>query len=258
MNLEYDFEKRYRLVREIIETIVLTVLMFLVIRLAVQNFNIDGMSMEPNFHNRELVLVDKWSYLFHPPNRGDVVVFVAPPNPTQDYIKRVIGLPGDVVSVVGTRVTVNGKTLSETYIAPQNQGNPYVPIVNRLIPPNEYFVLGDNRAGSSDSRDWGCVPAANLIGRASLIYWPLGQSNNGLPPSVSSVYQSIPAPPQNAASDTPCPVTHAIPATGSINTSVTFQHQKPLDPTSSFFLLVPNLFVADVAFRRKQEAASLA
>ncbi len=251
MNLEYDFEKRYRLVREIIETIVLTVLMFLVIRLAVQNFNIDGMSMEPNFHNRELVLVDKWSYLFHPPNRGDVVVFVSPPVPTQDYIKRVIGLPGDVVSVIGTRVIVNGKTLNETYIAPQNQGNPDAPIVNLLIPPNDYFVLGDNRADSYDSRAWGCVPSVNLIGRASLIYWPLGQNNDGLPPSVSSAYQSIPPPPQNAAADTPCTVSHPIPATGSINTSVAFQSQNPIDPTLSFFLLVPNLFVADAAFRRK-------
>jgi signal peptidase I len=251
VNLEYDFEKRYRLVREIIETIVLTVLMFLVIRLAVQNFNIDGMSMEPNFHNHELVLVDKWSYLFHPPNRGDVVVFVAPPVPTDDYIKRVIGLPGDVVSVVGTRVIINGKTLNEKYIAPQNQGNPYVPTVNLLIPPNEYFVLGDNRAGSYDSRAWGCVPAANLIGRASLIYWPLGQGNNGLPPSVSSVYQNIPPPPANAASDTPCPVSHPVPATDSSSLSA-YQSQQLLDPTASFLVLIPNLFVADAALRRNK------
>jgi signal peptidase I len=256
VNLEYDFEKRYRLVREIIETIVLTVLMFLVIRLAVQNFNIDGMSMEPNFHNRELVLVDKWSYLFHPPNRGDVVVFVAPPTPTQDYIKRVIGVPGDVISVVGTKVVVNGKTLNETYVSPANQGNPYVPLVNVLIPPNEYFVLGDNRAGSYDSRAWGCVPSANLIGRASLIYWPLGQDNDGLPHSVSSIFQSIPSPPANAASDTPCTVTHAVPATGKIDSSLVLQGQNSTDPTSSFFLLVPNLFVAHVTGRKRKSLLS--
>src|SRR2546428_8342888 len=98
-SVELDFEKRYRLVREVIETVVLTVLMFLVIRLAVQNFNIEGMSMEPNLHDKELILVDKWSYLFHAPDRGDVIVFIAPPNHGQDYIKRVIGLPGDVITI---------------------------------------------------------------------------------------------------------------------------------------------------------------
>ena len=82
MHIELDFEKRYRLVREVIETVVLTVLMFLVIRLAVQNFNIQGMSMEPSLHDQELILVDKWSYLFHAPARGDVIVFyLLPPIP---------------------------------------------------------------------------------------------------------------------------------------------------------------------------------
>src|SRR5256885_17051564 len=113
MNPQYNFEKRYRLVREVIETIVLTVLMFLVIRLAVQNFNIEGHSMEPGLHDTELIIVDKWSYHFHPPARGDVIVFVAPPQPDQDYIKRIVALPGDVVTVQGTTVIVNGKKLNE-------------------------------------------------------------------------------------------------------------------------------------------------
>src|SRR5258708_30826540 len=92
-------EKRFRLLREITETAVLTLLMFLVIRFAIQNFNIDGTSMEPGLHNAELVLVDKWTYLFHPPTRGDIIVFAAPPEPSQDYVKRVIGLPGDTITV---------------------------------------------------------------------------------------------------------------------------------------------------------------
>jgi len=112
MNPQLDFEKRYRLVREVIETIVLTVLMFLVIRFAVQNFNIEGTSMEPSLHNQELILVDKWTYLFRPPDRGDVIVFVAPPNPSQDYIKRVIGLPGDTITIMNTTVIVDGVTLN--------------------------------------------------------------------------------------------------------------------------------------------------
>ena len=190
---ELDFEKRYRLVREVIETIVLTVLMFLIIRFAVQNFNIDGTSMEPNLHNRELILVDKWTYLFHPPERGDVIVFQAPPDPTQDYIKRVIGLPGDVITIQNTTVIVDGVTLKETYIDPERQGNPYAykVISNMVVPANDYFVLGDNRAGSSDSRDWGFVPRKNIIGRAAFVYWPLGEDNNGFLPNEAAIFSNV-------------------------------------------------------------------
>jgi signal peptidase I len=193
MNPELDFEKRYRLVREVIETIVLTALMFLVIRFAVQNFNIEGTSMEPSLHNQELILVDKWTYLFRPPARGDVIVFVAPPQPDQDYIKRVIALPGDTITIQNTTVIVNGVTLNETYVNPNNQGNQYdyKHISNMVIPPDDYFVLGDNRAGSSDSRAWGFVPKSNIIGRAALVYWPLQQDNDGFLPNVTSVFASV-------------------------------------------------------------------
>lgn len=193
VNVELDFEKRYRLVREVIETVVLTFLMFMVIRLAVQNFNIDGHSMEPSLHNTELVLVDKWSYLFHAPDRGDVIVFVAPPQPSQDYIKRIIGLPGDVITVRDTTVIVDGVKLNESYVNPANQGNPYAykTINNLVVPPNEYWVMGDNRANSSDSRDWGFVPRQNIIGRAALVYWPLRQDNDGLLPNFASVFATV-------------------------------------------------------------------
>ncbi|HYU75256.1 MAG TPA: signal peptidase I, partial [Ktedonobacteraceae bacterium] len=123
MNVELNFEKRYRLVREIIETIVLTLLMFLVINLAVQNFDVDGHSMEPNLHDQERLMVDKWTYMFHPPARGDVVVFVAPPQPTLDYVKRIVAVPGDTLTIHNTTVIVDGVTLNETYVKPANQGN---------------------------------------------------------------------------------------------------------------------------------------
>jgi signal peptidase I len=232
-----EFEKRYRVVREVIETLVLTVLMFLIIRLAVQNFNVDGHSMEPNLHNQELILVDKWTYLFHPPARGDVVVFVAPPNPSLDYVKRVIGLPGDVITIKTTTVYVNGKALSEPYVLPSNQGNPFGSFKNRIIPPNTYFVLGDNRNGSSDSRDWGCVPRQNVIGRAALVYWPLGQDNDGLLPNEASVYQGIPAPPKTNSTDI-CPIspndhlsTTTSPVHGTTNTNMVL------------LLIMPGMFV---------------
>jgi signal peptidase I len=193
MNPQLDFEKRYRLVREVIETIVLTVLMFLVIRFAVQNFNIEGHSMEPNLHDQELILVDKWTYLFHPPTRGDVIVFIAPPQPSQDYIKRVIGIPGDVITIQNTTVIVDGVSLNETYVDPKNQGGTFEDrhIVNMVVPPNDYFVLGDNRANSSDSRVWGFVPKQNILGRAALVYWPLQQDNDGFLTNVSAVYANI-------------------------------------------------------------------
>jgi len=193
MNPELDFEKRYRLVREVIETVVLTVLMFLVIRFAVQNFNIDGHSMEPSLHDKELILVDKWTYLFHPPQRGDVIVFKAPPEPSQDYIKRIVALPGDTITVRDTTVIVDGVTLRETYVDPNNQGNlyDYRNITNWHVPTGMYFVMGDNRRGSSDSRAWGYVPRGNIIGRAALVYWPLQQDNDGFLPNVSSVFASV-------------------------------------------------------------------
>lgn len=248
MNPELDFEKRYRLVREVIETLVLTVLMFLIIRLAVQNFNIDGHSMEPNLHDQELILVDKWTYLFHPPARGDVVVFVAPPNPTLDYVKRVIGLPGDVVTIKDTTIYVNGTALTEPYVRPSNQGNPFPSFTNRVIPPNTYFVLGDNRNGSSDSRDWGCVPRPNVIGRAALVYWPFGQDNNGLLPSEATHFNAIRAPLQTNSTDI-CPISPnnhiastSSPTNGTVNTNMVL------------VLVTPGMFVAYT--RRKRSRAS--
>ncbi len=192
MNPELDFEKRFRLVREVIETIVLTVLMFLVIRFAVQNFNVEGTSMEPRLHNGELILVDKWTYLFHPPQRGDVIVFIAPPEPTLDYVKRIIGIPGDRITINGTTVIVDSVTLNETYVAQINQGNTSgATIQNMLVPPNKYFVMGDDRIRSSDSRFWGFVPRNNIIGRAALVYWPLKQDNYGFLPNYSPVFANV-------------------------------------------------------------------
>jgi len=193
MKSEAALKKRHHLMREIAETVILTLLMFLVIRFAIQNFTIDGTSMEQSLHNGELILVDKWTYLFHPPERGDVIVFRAPPDPAQDYIKRVIGLPGDTITIKGTTVIVDGVQLNETYVAAQNQGVPpgAHTITNLVVPPNDYFVLGDNRAVSSDSRIWGFLPRRNIIGRAALVYWPLGQNNDGFLPSESKVFAAI-------------------------------------------------------------------
>src|ERR1700730_17693832 len=164
MAVEMNFEKRYRLVREVIETIVLTLLMLLGINLAVQNFDVDGHSMEASLHDKERLMVDKWTYLFHPPTRGDVIVFLSPPaanEPNTDFVKRIIGVPGDVVTIQNTTVIVNSVALNETYISPLHQGVGGNPVRNMVVPPGKYFVMGDNRANSFDSRFWGFLPRGN-------------------------------------------------------------------------------------------------
>lgn len=190
MSQRKSFESRYRLLREIIETIALTILMFLIIRFAVQNFRVDGMSMEPTLHNGEYILVNKAAYIFHPPQRGDVIVFEYPGDPRVDYIKRIIAIPGDTISVVGTQVTVDDVTLNEPYINPNDISNPFRP-VHEVVGPNEYFVMGDNRGNSSDSRQWGFVPQQNIIGEATFVYYPFNEGNFGLLGNFSSVFAAV-------------------------------------------------------------------
>ena len=110
-------------------------------------------------------------------------------------MKRIIGEPGDVITINNGAPTVNGVTLKEYYVQPANMGATPGdnPVVKEVVPPNDYFVMGDNRAGSSDSRTWGFLPRKNIIGRAALVYWPLGQDNSGLLPNVSSVYAKVQA-----------------------------------------------------------------
>jgi len=221
--VEQNFEKRYRFVREIMETIVLTVLMFVIINLAVQNYDIQGPSMEPTLHNQERIMVDKVSYLFHPPTRGDIIVFIAPNNPSLNYVKRIIAVPGDVISVDDTTVKFDGVTLQESYVHPERQGNPYDPIDNKIVTPGHYFVMGDDRVNSSDSRDWGFVPHENIIGRAALIYWPLGEDNNGFLHNYSSVFANVRQANQPASAFR----NSQIPATGDLNVNEMFLCMSP-------------------------------
>lgn len=149
--------------------------------------------MEPQLHNNESMLVDKISYLFREPQRGDVVVFVAPPQPNMNYVKRIIGLPGDVISIENGRATVNGVRLHEFYVEPRRMGA--APgdkqIHSLIVPKDSYFVMGDNRIDSYDSRSWGFVPRKNLIGRAVMVYWPINQDNSGFLQDVSSVFAGV-------------------------------------------------------------------
>ena len=172
--------------REIIETLALTLVIFVVIHFTVQNYMVDGTSMQPSLINNQYVLVNKLAYLFHAPERGDVIVFHWPVDTNKDLIKRVIGVPGDVIVIDNKTVRVNGVLLNEPYIsAPANPaGNTWV------VPPNDYFVMGDNRQVSDDSRDWGFVPKSYIIGKAVFVYWPLNSWH--FINTYSPVYSKIP------------------------------------------------------------------
>jgi signal peptidase I len=195
--------------REIFETILLTLLIFLLVRTVVQNFKVEGSSMEPNLHSGQYLLVNKLAYLqidpksieervpivkapftqpidiFGEPHRGDVVVFRFPKDPSRDFIKRVIGVPGDTVEVRERQVLVNGRVLDEPYLRDQDQ--PRYPAPPIVVPPGQFYVLGDNRNNSSDSHVWGLVPRDNVIGRAWLSYWP--QSEWGWAPNYELTFR---------------------------------------------------------------------
>jgi len=164
---------------DVLESIVVALAIFVVIYLfAAQPHEVKGGSMEPNFHTGEYILTDKVSYRFVDPQRGDVVVFKSPQNPDIDFIKRIIGLPGDRVRITNNAFYINGKQLSEPYIPPENflyPGSFLREGQEVVIPEGEYLTIGDNRPRSSDSREWGTVEKANIVGRSFLRYWPFDQ-----------------------------------------------------------------------------------
>lgn len=156
--------------KEFAETIIVALVIFLLLQVVVKNFRITGDSMLPTFRDGQFLLVDRLTYYFTDPKRGDVIVFRYPRNPAEDFIKRVIGLPGETVNIADGQVYINGIPLVEPYVngVPTTiyRGQPVT------LDAGEYYVLGDNRRYSSDSRVWGPVPRDNIIGRAWLCYWP--------------------------------------------------------------------------------------
>ena len=142
---------------------------------AVQPHKVSGCSMCPNFHTNDYILTDKLSYRFNEPTRGDVIVFKNPRDPSQDFIKRVIGIPGDRVTLRGGKVYLNGQLLNEPYLDPTvvtNTGAYMGENQEKTVEKDKYIVFGDNRPGSSDSREWGQLPKGNIIGKAFFRYWP--------------------------------------------------------------------------------------
>ena len=186
------------IVREFLEAILLALVVFLFIQTSVQNFKVEGASMTPTLEHGQYLLVNKvvyfkvdqerlsriipfWrvvddtpeSFAVHPPQRGEVIIFRFPdPDPEnrkRDFVKRVIGVPGDKISIKKGKVWVNGNPLSEDeyIVAPGNTD-----MDERKIGRKKYFVLGDNRPHSNDSRDWRDVPEENILGKVWIVYWP--------------------------------------------------------------------------------------
>jgi len=157
-----------QLLREILETLLLALVAFAIIHLVIQNYRIEGPSMEPNLHQGQFLVVNKLAYRLGGVQRGDIVVFHYPNAPRRDLIKRVIGLPGDRLEIVRGQVWINGQPLDEPYVL-EPGGYSYPPTV---IEPDHVFVMGDNRNNSNDSRRWGSLPIRSIVGKVVLCYWP--------------------------------------------------------------------------------------
>ncbi|HEY1074578.1 MAG TPA: signal peptidase I [Patescibacteria group bacterium] len=157
-----------------IQSVVITVLLAFLLRFFVlQPFIVEGSSMEPNFHDQQYIIIDKLSYRMREPHRGEVIVFHPPVAITQNYIKRIIGLPGETVLVKEGEVFVNGKKVDEPYLG--NENHHTLPISTQspvTLGDDEYFVMGDNRTHSSDSREFGALKKANIEGRTWFIAFP--------------------------------------------------------------------------------------
>ena len=182
-----------RVGRDIIEALVLVVVVFMLLQTTVRNFKVDGSSMDPTLEHGQYLLVNRllyqridldrlskivpfWQardqssrYAIRAPKRGEIIVFQFPRDPSKDFVKRVVGLPGEVIEMKDGRVIVDGVVLEEPYLTAKDRSDKD----QVKLGEDEYYVLGDNRTHSNDSRSWGPVPEANLRGKVWMVYWPV-------------------------------------------------------------------------------------
>lgn len=159
----------YGLLREIGETLLIAGMLFLAVNLFTARIRVEGGSMEPSLHDGEFVVINRLAYRWNDPERGEIIVFRFPLDPERRFIKRIIGLPGDTVTVREGQVLVNSLPLEEPYVStpPRYDGT-------WTVEDGHVFVLGDNRNNSSDSQNWGSLRKEEIIGKAIIVYWPLG------------------------------------------------------------------------------------
>ncbi|OQY42211.1 MAG: signal peptidase I [Anaerolineaceae bacterium 4572_78] len=159
-------------IRDILETLVLTIIIFFLIQSVIRNFRVEGSSMQPTLQNGQYLIVDKISYNLPldlwEPQRGDVIVFSPPTQPDKDFVKRIIGLPGETIEIAQGQIIIDGVLLDEPFgarIGLHTMGA-------SPIPEGNFFVMGDNRPYSNDSRSWGTVAEDRIVGRVWISYWP--------------------------------------------------------------------------------------
>ena len=181
-----------RVFRELLEAVVLALFVFMLIQTSIRNFKVDGSSMHPTLESNQYLMVNKvvyfqldmqrlsriipfWQvdeaspqFVIHPPERRDIIVFHFPRDPSKDFVKRVIGIPGDEVEIRRGAVYLNGEELEEPTI--DRDTSTISPV---RLGEKEYFVLGDNRGSSNDSRTWGTVPEDHVLGKVWFVYWPV-------------------------------------------------------------------------------------
>ncbi len=185
--------------RELFEAVVLALLIFFLIRGSIENFKVEGHSMKPELNGGEYLMVNKLPFFrldmrrlsdlaplwdagdekrrlpfSSPPQRGDVIVFHAPVRPPKDFVKRVIGLPGETVEIRSGAVYINGVELEESWALGSGFRN-YQDSPAITLKDDEFYVLGDNRGRSNDSKDWGPVRLEDIVGKVAFVYWPLSE-----------------------------------------------------------------------------------
>lgn len=188
------------IVKEIAETFIIVMLVFLALQITVRTYQVEGYSMAPTMDHTDYVLVNKIVYTkfqknvlnnflpfidmeseeimfpFHSPQRGEIVIFRYPQDESREFVKRVVGIPGDTVEVKKGYVYVNGDRITENYVSYRDNDS----TKKFKVSSYSYFVLGDNRISSNDSRDWGVVPAKNIVGRPWFTLWSTSNSDNGI------------------------------------------------------------------------------
>jgi signal peptidase I len=171
--LKKDVKKgKKSMIRELLETVISAgVIAFIIITFIGQVTVVRGASMEPTLHNTDRLSADKISYRFESPKRSEIIIFKPPLEIKRNYIKRIIGIPGDKIEIIKGEIYLNDNKLEENYI----EYNSYEDVSAILVPDDSFFVLGDNRSNSSDSRYWGFVPRKNVVGKAWVVFWPLNK-----------------------------------------------------------------------------------
>jgi signal peptidase I len=171
--LKKDTKKRKKsMIRELLETVISAgVIAFIIITFIGQVTVVRGASMEPTLHNNERLIANKISYRFESPKRSEIIIFKPPLEIKRNYIKRIIGIPGDKIEIIKGEIYLNDNKLEDNYVKYKS----YEDVSALVVPDDSFFVLGDNRSNSSDSRYWGFVSRKNVVGKAWLVFWPLNK-----------------------------------------------------------------------------------